>query len=113
MTTAIQDITGATITATPTVPEVWFAIAIFDVDITTAGVSTFEGTIDFDAVVSGGAHFQLNTSVGRATVTITYVKTGVTAASHTIKMRGKKTAASSVQVVKSTHSRITLLRLVA
>lgn len=94
--TGATDIAGATLTIVPAVVEDWIVVAVYDFDWTVASAGNLAiGDINFSgtgsssvpSAVYGGA------AVNRATVTQVGKVTGVSAASHTIKMTALKTGA--------------------
>lgn len=113
LTTAQQDVSGASMTATPTLTERWIIVVTFDINITVAGAGLVQGLINFDAATVGGSTlFDPNNGVGRATVGSTHVITGVTpGVAHTVKLRSFKTNAGGTAAVQVTHTRMVVYRV--
>lgn len=114
LTNANQDVTGATLSITPTVAELWEVTAIFDFRWTTAEAGqACVGGVDYDGADQAGNAILQGTVLGRATVVQVY-EISVTAAAHTIKLEALRTQGGSPGVAQAqTQSRIVVKRFVA
>lgn len=107
-------VTGAAVTvACGGASDVFMVTAVFDVDVTTAGATYFNGALAVEgAIVSfyNVAAFGLN-AVGRATVTAIYVVTGLAAGNRVFGLSGVKSVALGVATVKQDSTTITVLKV--
>lgn len=107
LTTSAADITGASLSITPTMTETWLVWAMYDFSWTAANAGNIAvGSISFSGagtMAASDATFQGDV-VGRATVTAFARITGVTAAAHTVKLQALKTGAGGTAGTSGTSS---------
>jgi hypothetical protein len=109
-TTTPTDITGCTVTFTPDVQERVIVTGVFDVDISVASTAAAVGNLVVDGVTqTESAIFRQNTAAGRATVTQKWI-VALTAASHTLKLQGSKSAALGTIQFNLDHTKMVVER---
>ena len=114
VTAAWQNVTGASVTvACGGTSDVFMVTAVFDVNVTTAGATIFNGMANVDGAALSYynvAIFGLN-SVGRGTVSVVYVVTGLAAGNRAFALQGVKVASLGVATVMQDATTITVLKV--
>jgi len=97
--------------------DVFMVTAIFDVNVTTAGAANFEGIALVDGNPLGGAlafsqvaYFGLN-NIGRATVSVVYVATGLAPGNRGFSLNIVKDVAVGVAQIMKDSTTITVLKV--
>lgn len=105
---AATDITGATVTFTPTVASYMLVTASFDIAANTAG-DVYLGSLVVDGVAQSAlATFDAASNSDRKTVMQTW-RVSLTVASHTIKLQGTRNSGSGSATYNADHTRFTYL----
>ena len=112
LTTAEQDILGASITViTQTANAVYLAYGVFDMSATTGAAGVIMvGRLAVDGVSdTEEAHADGSTTGARITASQDWRGTLATAGSHTLKLRGLKSAAGGTMLARTIHSKLTVV----
>jgi hypothetical protein len=109
ITTSEVDLVGATVTFTSLTAAVCTLWAIYDVEVTATGAMTFQGRISVDGatITTKEGHITGSTAI-RVSVAQTLDFTLSGAGTHTVKMRGLKTAAAATVVTYDNHTSFSL-----
>jgi hypothetical protein len=106
------DVASATLTIVPTIIETWVVMADFDFNWSTANAGNLGiGDVDFSGTGTKNIPSIVlqGDQIGRKTTGIVGTVTGVSAASHTIKLTAAKTGAGGVLVTEGV-SRLVVMR---
>lgn len=107
MTATEQDLTGTSLTFSVAYACRIMIVGIFDCDMngtaTAAGV-VFVGVVNVDGTSIGGTSGEAHLNAGRATAPQQWI-VDLTAGSHTIKLRGKVTAATGISETNAGHTK--------
>lgn len=110
VTTTESDLVGASVTFTTATAASCTLVAIYDVEVTATGASTFQGRISIDGatVTTKEGHLTGNGALIRVSVSQVIEFTLSGAGSHTVKMRSLKTAAAATIITYDNHTSFSL-----
>lgn len=109
LSTTETDISGATVTVNPAGANAFaVVVGVFDVDCTAAGAAVAQGRLSIDGSTQTAEAHGTMISTSRSTVTQVWLPP-LAFGSHTLKLRGLKTAAAGTATIWATHTTITVI----